>query len=106
NEDSGKTAEAVSDGEGIYRTAALIPGRYRLEITLDGFEPVARQTVLTSDQMTALDVTLSPSRLTEAVVVTARRVEEAAQEVPIPVSVVSGNLVADTGAFKVHPLKA
>ena len=38
-------------------------------------------------------------------VVTARRVEEAAQEVPIPVSVVSGELVADAGAFNVNRLK-
>ena len=38
-------------------------------------------------------------------VVTARRVEEAAQEVPIPVSVVRGDLVADAGAFNVNRLK-
>ena len=36
---------------------------------------------------------------------TARRVEEVAQEVPIPVSVVSGELVADAGAFNVNRLK-
>ena len=46
-----------------------------------------------------------PSRLTEAVVVTARRVEEVAQEVPIPLSVVDGKLVADAGAFNVNRLK-
>ena len=38
-------------------------------------------------------------------VVTARRIEEVAQEVPIPVSVVGGNQVADTGAFNVNRLK-
>lgn len=37
-----------------------------------------------------LDVTRSRSRLTESVVVTARRVEEVAQDVPIPVSVTRG----------------
>ena len=36
---------------------------------------------------------------------TARRVEEVAQDVPIPVSVVSGDLVADAGAFNVNRLK-
>ena len=50
-------------------------------------------------------MTLTPARLTEAVVVTARRVEEVAQEVPIPVSVVSGDLVANAGAFNVNRLK-
>ncbi len=38
-------------------------------------------------------------------VVTARRVEEVAQEVPIPVSVVSGRLVDNAGAFNVNRLK-
>ena len=50
-------------------------------------------------------MTLSPARFTQSVVVTARRVEEVAQEVPIPVSVVSGDLVADAGAFNVNRLK-
>ena len=59
----------------------------------------------TPSQTLAIDITLSPSRVTEAVVVTARRIEEAAQEVPIPVSVVSGNLIADAGAFNVNRLK-
>ena len=38
-------------------------------------------------------------------VVTARRVEEAAQEVPIPLSVVDGDLVENAGAFNVNRLK-
>ena len=36
---------------------------------------------------------------------TARRVEEAVQEVPIPVSVLSGELVASAGAFNVNRVK-
>ena len=61
--------------------------------------------MLEAGQTPTIDVTLTPSRITEAVVVTARRVEEVAQEVPIPVSVVSGDLVADAGAFNVNRLK-
>ena len=105
NETSGAIAEAVSDAQGTYRTAALAPGRYRLEISLDGFEMVARQAVVAPDQTTAIDVTLVPSKLTEAVVVTARRVEEVAQEVPIPLSVVDGKLASGAGAFNVNRLK-
>src|SRR5262245_28189454 len=105
NETSGAIAEAVSDAQGAYRTAALAPGRYRLEISLDGFEMVARQTVVAPDQTTAIDVTLVPSKLTEAVVVTARRVEEVAQEVPIPLSVIDGTLASGAGAFNVNRLK-
>jgi iron complex outermembrane receptor protein len=105
NEESGAIAEAVSDAEGAYRTAELIPGRYRVEISLDGFEAVARRTVVAADQTAAIDVTLMPSKLTEAVVVTARRVEEVAQDVPIPLSVVDGRLAAGSGAFNVNRLK-
>lgn len=41
----------------------------------------------------------------EEVRVTSRRREELAQEVPIPVTVVSGDLVADTGGFNVNRIK-
>ena len=56
-------------------------------------------------QAASIDVTLTPARFTEGVVVTARRVEEAVQEVPIPVSVLSGELVASAGAFNVNRVK-
>ena len=84
---------------------ALVPGRYRIEAKIDGFETTVRQIVLAVGQTSSVDMTLTPARFTEGVVVTARRVEEVAQEVPIPVSVVSGNLVADSGAFNVNRLK-
>ena len=41
----------------------------------------------------------------EEVRVTSRRREELAQNVPIPVTVVSGELVADTGSFNVNRIK-
>ena len=97
--------EGVTDAVGGYHIATLPPGRYRIQATLDGFETVVKETVVAADQTAALELTLSPSRLTESVVVTARRVEEVAQEVPIPLSVVTGQLVADAGAFNVNRLK-
>jgi iron complex outermembrane recepter protein len=105
NEATRAAVEAVSDQQGAYRAEPLTPGAWRLETALDGFEPTARRLVLDAGQTVAADVTLSPSQLREAVVVTARRIEEAAQEVPIPVSVASGRLVADAGAFNVNRLK-
>ncbi len=102
----GRTAlDAVSDGQGLYRAEALAPGRYRVEATIDGFDLVVREITVSTGEAAALSLTLNPSRLSESVVVTARRVEEVAQEVPIPVSVVSGALAADTGAFNVNRLK-
>ena len=90
-----------------YRLPSLAAGRYRVEVTIDGFDPfIARQVALQPGQTIAIDdATLKPARITEGVVVTARRIEEAAQEVPIPVSVVSGNVIADAGAFNVNRLK-
>jgi iron complex outermembrane receptor protein len=41
----------------------------------------------------------------DELVVTARRREERAQDVPIPISVISGDLLADTGAFNVNRLQ-
>ena len=99
------TVEAVSDEQGAYRTGALVPGTYRLDITLSGFETAVREVGLADGQTAAIELTLVPARLSEGVVVTARRVEEAAQDVPIPLSVVNRNLVENAGVFNVNRLK-
>ena len=104
-ESAGTTVEKVSDEQGAYRAEALSSGRYRVETVLEGFETTVRRVVLEPGQAAALDLILTPSRLSEAVVVTARRVEETVQEVPIPVSVVSGELVETVGAFNVNRVK-
>jgi iron complex outermembrane receptor protein len=105
NEKTHETLAAVSDQQGTYRTAALPAGTYRLETTLDGFETAVREVALADGQTATIELTLVPARLTEGVVVTARRVEEAAQDVPIPLSVVDRNLVENAGAFNVNRLK-
>ena len=93
DEDTGATAReitAVSDEQGAYRAAALSPGKYKVEASLDGFDTAERRIVLGAGQAAVIDVTLSPARFSQSVVVTARRVEELAQDVPIPVSVIRG----------------
>ena len=105
NEDTNATVEEITDGQGAYRVTSLPPGRYRVETVLDGFETAVNRLVLAEGQTATSEVTLSPARFSQSVVVTARRVEEVAQEVPIPVSVVRGDLVADAGAFNVNRLK-
>src|SRR5499427_8570208 len=99
------TLDLVASGDGTYRTEPLQPGAYRVSVSLDGFETIERRVVLSTGQTAQADFTLSPARFSQSVVVTARRVEEAAQDVPIPVSVVKGDLVSDTGAFNVNRLK-
>ena len=105
DEATSATLEFTTGLDGSYRADALAPGAYRVEATLDGFETTVRRVVLAAGQTVAVDATLALSRFTQQVVVTARRVEEVAQEVPIPVSVVRGDLVADAGAFNVNRLK-
>jgi iron complex outermembrane receptor protein len=95
----------VTDAQGGYRAERLAAGVYRVEAVLDGFEATARRVTVEADRQAAADVELRPSRISQTVVVTARRVEEVAQEVPIPVSVVDGALVAETGSFNVNRLK-
>lgn len=105
SEGTGVAVDAFSDERGSYRVTSLPPGRYRVEAALDGFETSVRRMALDPGQTAVVDLTLDPARLSEGIVVTARRVEEVAQEVPIPVSVLSGTLVADAGAFNVNRLK-
>ena len=70
-----------------------------------GSRPSTSLVVLENGQAAKIEATLNPARFSQSVVVTARRTEEVAQEVPIPVSVVRGDLVADAGAFNVNRLK-
>ncbi|MGE3520240.1 MAG: TonB-dependent receptor, partial [Vicinamibacterales bacterium] len=105
NEATRAASEAVTDAQGAYQFAGLPAGRYRVEVTLDGFEFAALQRNVAAGEAATLDVDLAPARFTEGVVVTARRVEEIAQEVPIPVSVLDGRLIEDAGAFNVNRLR-
>jgi iron complex outermembrane receptor protein len=105
NETSGVSTDLVVGGDGTYHADAVGPGNYRVEASLDGFETDTRRVVVAAGQTVTGDLTLSPARFSQSVVVTARRVEEQAQDVPIPVSVVRGDLVSDAGAFNVNRLK-
>jgi hypothetical protein len=120
NEETGVASETTTNGEGAYRFSALVPGRYRLEVDLSGFESVSRQAVtLTVDQTLALDVTLGIARQSEEVkvVATAPLVQSQTSNVdqlvtremiaalPLPnraasslVSLAPGVIMIDTGA--------
>src|SRR5262245_15054192 len=72
NEETGVASETITNGDGAYRFSALVPGRYRLEVDLSGFESVSRQAVtLAVDQTLALDVTLGVARQSEEIKVVA-----------------------------------
>ncbi len=105
NETTSTSADIITNPDGTYASEPLAPGPYRVSVSLDGFETVDKRIVVGAGQPATNDVTLSPARFSQSVVVTARRVEEQAQDVPIPVSVVRGDLVSDAGAFNVNRLK-
>jgi iron complex outermembrane receptor protein len=105
SEANGAAVETTSDAQGAYQSGTLPPGPYRLETVLDGFETDTRRMVIEPGLVASAEVELATARFSQSVVVTARRVEELAQEVPIPVSVVRGDIVADAGAFNVNRLK-
>jgi hypothetical protein len=90
----GNSAQAVTDQQGAYRVEGLAPGSYRVQVALDGFETEDRRVTVAAGQTQTTDVALSPAKFSQSVVVTARRVEEQAQDVPIPVSVVRSTWIA------------
>jgi hypothetical protein len=72
NEDTRVSVENVTNQEGVYRVGALVPGSYRVEVTLDGFEPVIRRPLtLQVGQTLAIDVNLDIAKQTEAITVVA-----------------------------------
>src|SRR5215831_15336029 len=57
NIESGVQVATETNGDGIYRAAALLPGSYRLEVAAAGFDRLARgPIVLTVNQTIAVDL--------------------------------------------------
>ena len=64
--------DGVTNGDGIYRIGALVPGLYDVDIRLAGFQPAQRRAVTVAiDQTVTLDVTLEIEGRQEAVTVSA-----------------------------------
>jgi len=72
NEQTGIAVETVTNDEGAYRAAALVPGTYRVEIVARQFElAVRRPVVLEVSQQIAVDFTLGIGNQSELVDVVA-----------------------------------
>jgi iron complex outermembrane receptor protein len=65
----------------------------------------AKEYQVTELSNTPLEIILVDDNQLSEVVISSRRREETAQDVPIPISVIGGKLVADAGAFNVNRLK-
>ena len=76
---------------------------FTLLVTSAGFE--SRQLFVRDQTINNLLIQLQPLFQTDTIVVTSRRRQEVLQNVPVSVSVVTGALVNDAGAFNVNRLK-
>jgi hypothetical protein len=72
NQDTGMFRETVSNQDGSYFVSGIVPGRYEITASLDGFRPaVQRELVLQLGRTLSLDVVLQVGNLAEALTVTA-----------------------------------
>jgi len=72
NEDTRVAVDAFTNDAGVYRVGALVPGTYRIDAALSGFDSVTRRPVaLEVGQTLAIDVVLDIEKHTEAVTVVA-----------------------------------
>src|SRR4051812_25776290 len=68
NEDTNISVSTVSNGDGLYRVGALVPGHYRVEVDFAGFQTsIQTSLVLEVGQTLAVDVTLDVGKQTDAV---------------------------------------
>lgn len=97
----GTTNGAVSDVNGEF---GLITGQklpFTLIISYTGYQ---KQEFFISENKVVLKLQENVNQL-EDVLVTSRRRQESIQEIPIPITLIKGNKVAETGAFNPNRLK-
>lgn len=100
----GSNAYAIADTNGQFSLTTRKEFPLTLQVRFLGFEQ--REVLVEKLPSTPLNIVLAANAgLLNEIVVTSRRRKEAVQEVPIPISVVTGALVADAGAFNVNRLK-
>ncbi|RAW01076.1 TonB-dependent receptor [Pseudochryseolinea flava] len=94
---------AVTDANGEFKLTPPKEVPFTIRVSFASFQTKEIQIYELSDE--ALEVTLNADNLLSEVVVTARRRNETAQDVPIPISIVGGQAIEQTGAFNVNRVK-
>jgi hypothetical protein len=70
NEATGVVVDSATNDQGLYRAASLVPGSYRVEVTMDGFDRLVRGPVVVEvGQVLALDLTLQVGQNNQTVTV-------------------------------------
>ncbi|MBL7882554.1 MAG: TonB-dependent receptor, partial [Bacteroidia bacterium] len=100
-----KGTNSYSTTDSIGRFNISTDKKYPLALVVQyiGFKPQEIQV----NELTVfpIEISLKEDNLLSEVVVSARRRQETAQEVPVPITVIGGPLIQDAGAFNVNRLK-
>jgi iron complex outermembrane receptor protein len=99
----GTNAFTVADLEGRFSLPVKVSLPLVLNVSSVGYTP--QDLSLTELPQDSLRLILADDNELAEIVITSRRREETAQQVPIPISVIAGKLIADAGAFNVNRLK-
>jgi len=99
----GTNDAAKTDVHGAFNLKTTKELPFSLTVNYVGYRP-QKYIIANLDNAFHFEIRQSENLL-NSVVVTARRRVETAQNIPVPISVVSGNRVAETGSFNVNRLK-
>lgn len=99
----GTSINTTTDANGAFSIGAPVQLPFTLVVSSVGYKAQEVEVFELDDQ--PLEITVITDNVLGAVTVTSRRREESAQEIPIAVSVVSGNFIAQAGAFNPNRIK-
>jgi iron complex outermembrane receptor protein len=99
----GTSITVSADENGAFSIDAKQEPPFYLQVSSVGYK--AQDFQILKIQDTPVDLVLVESALLDEIVVTSRRRSEALQDVPIPISVIGGKQIEESGAFNVNRVK-
>ncbi len=99
----GTTISVSADDNGIFSINSKQVLPFYLQVSSIGYKPQDFQILKLQD--TPLELVLVEDALLDEIVVTSRRRTEVLQDVPIPISVIGGTQIEQSGAFNVNRVK-
>ncbi|WP_028298833.1 TonB-dependent receptor [Olivibacter sitiensis] len=99
----GTKTQVAADADGYF--SITVPGQLPISLLVNSVGYKRKEVSVSNATSTPLQITLASDDILSEVVITSRRRQESAQDVPIPVSVVGGALVEEAGAFNVNRVK-